>query len=61
MQGADTYTTTAVIAVEAARRLVADGTKPGVLAPAQAFDPTDFLNFLTSHGLRWTINTPSLP
>jgi len=43
IRGTDTYGTTAVIAAEAACRL-ADGTaKPGVLAPAQAFDPRDFL------------------
>jgi short subunit dehydrogenase-like uncharacterized protein len=57
LQGTDTYGTTAAIAVEAARRLIADGAKPGVLAPAQAFDPAGFLNFLISHGLRWSIST----
>lgn len=57
VQGIDTYGTTAVIAAEAARRLVTNGGKPGVLAPAQAFDPTSFLNFLAPHGLQWAINT----
>ena len=57
MQGTDTYGTTATIAVEAARRLAADGAEPGVLAPAQAFDPPGFLDFLTSHDLRWSITT----
>jgi short subunit dehydrogenase-like uncharacterized protein len=56
--GIDTYGTTAIIAVEAARRLVADGATPGVLAPAQAFDPASFLDFLRPHGLRWHITTP---
>lgn len=55
IEGTDTYGTTAIIAVEAARRLAADPPKSGALAPAQAFDPTDFLNFLTPHGLTWTI------
>ena len=55
VQGHDTYGITAVIAVEAAPRLVADGAKPGVLAPAQAYDPISFLTFLTPHGIRWTI------
>jgi len=55
VQGRDTYGITAVIAVEAARRLVADGAKPGVLAPAQAYDPTSFLTFLAPHGISWTI------
>lgn len=46
-----------MIAVEAARRLIADGAKPGVLTPAQAFDPAGFLDFLTARGLRWSIGT----
>lgn len=57
----DTYGTTATIAVEAARRLVARPPKPGVLAAAQAFDPADFLDFLGSHELRWTIDTVDQP
>src|SRR5437879_2830888 len=32
VEGADTYGTTAAVVVEAARRLVVDGAKPGVLA-----------------------------
>ncbi|MEU3271140.1 saccharopine dehydrogenase NADP-binding domain-containing protein [Saccharomonospora sp. NPDC006951] len=55
VQGTDTYGTTAVIAVEAAHRLAADGAKPGVLAPAQAYDAAGFLAFLTGHGLQWEI------
>jgi short subunit dehydrogenase-like uncharacterized protein len=55
VSGQDTYGATAVIAVESARRLAADGAKPGVLAPAQAFDPAGFLDFLTGHGTRWGI------
>jgi hypothetical protein len=35
----------------AARGLVADGAPAGVLAPAQAFDPEDFLAFLADHGI----------
>jgi short subunit dehydrogenase-like uncharacterized protein len=53
--GTDTYGTTAVVAVEGARRLVADGAAPGVLAPAQAFDPADFLDALAPRGVRWTV------
>src|SRR5262249_53739617 len=49
------YGTTAVIAVEAAGRLVADSAKPGVLTPAQAYDPTSFLNLLAPHAITWTI------
>jgi len=61
VQGPDTYGTTAVIAVEAARRLVADGAKPGVLAPAQGYDPTSFLDFLAPYGISWTIAVPDTP
>ncbi|GIL29199.1 saccharopine dehydrogenase family protein [Actinocatenispora comari] len=55
IRGRDTYGTTAVIAVEAARRLVADGASHGVLAPAQAYDPASFLDFLGQHGITWAI------
>jgi short subunit dehydrogenase-like uncharacterized protein len=57
LQGQDGYGLTAVIAVEAARRLVADGAKAGVLAPSQAFDPESFLGFLEGHGVRWSVDT----
>jgi short subunit dehydrogenase-like uncharacterized protein len=55
VQGTDTYGTTAVIVAESALRLTANGIKPGVLAPAQAYDPADFLNSLAEHGIRYTI------
>jgi short subunit dehydrogenase-like uncharacterized protein len=57
VRGPDTYGSTAVIAVEAARRLAAggEGAPRGVLAPAQAFDPTDFLGFLAARGILTTI------
>jgi short subunit dehydrogenase-like uncharacterized protein len=55
VEGVDTYGTTAAIAVEAARRLAVDGARPGVLAPAQAFDAPDFLGFLDRVGLRWWV------
>ncbi|MBF5001907.1 saccharopine dehydrogenase NADP-binding domain-containing protein [Nocardia sp. BSTN01] len=55
IRGADTYGTTAVIAVEAARRIATGGTEPGVLTPAQAFDAADFLAFLSDHRLSWAI------
>jgi hypothetical protein len=56
VEGRDAYGTTGVIAVEAARRLVTDPPGPGVLAAAQAYDPSDFLNFLTPYGVTWTID-----
>jgi short subunit dehydrogenase-like uncharacterized protein len=55
VEGTDGYGTTAVIAVEAARRLAVHGAKPGVLAPSQAFNPASFLDFLSGHGVRWRI------
>lgn len=56
VHGTDMQGITAVIAVEGARRLVADSTKPGVLAPAQAFDPAGFLDFLTAYGVHWSVS-----
>jgi hypothetical protein len=32
-----------------------------VLAPAQAFDPTSFLTFLTPHSISWTISVSDAP
>ena len=55
IDGSDTYGTTAIAAVEAARRLSTYGAKPGVLAPAQAFDAADFADSLAPHGVRWTV------
>ncbi|WUH98532.1 saccharopine dehydrogenase NADP-binding domain-containing protein [Spirillospora sp. NBC_00431] len=57
--GTDTYGTPARMAVEGARRLVVDPPKPGVLTPAQAFSPADFLDYLRDNGLTWTIGAPS--
>jgi short subunit dehydrogenase-like uncharacterized protein len=55
VQGPDTCCSTAVIASEAAVRLSTSPAKPGVLAPAQAFDPAGFLAALAPHGITWTI------
>jgi short subunit dehydrogenase-like uncharacterized protein len=59
IQGPDTYGTTAVIAVEGARRLATDGAPGGVLAAAQAFGPAGFLDALAPHGITWSIQEPS--
>jgi short subunit dehydrogenase-like uncharacterized protein len=56
VQGVDLYGTTAVIAVEGARRLITNGGRTGVLAPAQAYDATGFLDFLRPYGLSWSVN-----
>ncbi|GAB3842232.1 saccharopine dehydrogenase family protein [Dactylosporangium cerinum] len=53
IRGRDVYGSTAVIAVEGARRLVAGADRTGVLSPAQAFDIADFLRFLSTHGFSY--------
>lgn len=55
VSGPDSYGATAVIAVESARLLAGRGARPGVLAPAQAFDPAGFLDFLTRYQASWSI------
>ncbi|MDP4507262.1 saccharopine dehydrogenase family protein [Nonomuraea turcica] len=56
--GLDAYGTTAVIAVEGARRLVADGAPAGTLTPAQAFGPAAFLDHLaTVHNITYRVET----
>jgi short subunit dehydrogenase-like uncharacterized protein len=55
IEGADTYGTTAVIAVECARRLVEGQAPSGVLAASQAFKPVEFLDYLAAHNVRWRI------
>lgn len=60
VSGPDTYGTTALIAVEGARRLAADCATAGVLAPSEAFDPAGFLDFLTPHGIGWSIEVRGL-
>jgi short subunit dehydrogenase-like uncharacterized protein len=55
VSGPDSYGATAVIAVESARLLAGRGARPGVLAPAQAFDPAGFLDFLTGYQASWSI------
>ncbi|MFD4295480.1 saccharopine dehydrogenase NADP-binding domain-containing protein [Rhodococcus sp. NPDC058532] len=55
LTGPDAYRDTAIMAVEAATRLATDDLKPGALAPAEAFDPTEFLNSLAGHDITWQI------
>ena len=57
IRGRDTYGTTAVAVAEAARRLNACDPAVWVRTPAQAFDPTDFLETLSCHDLSWSIET----
>ncbi|KAB2340985.1 saccharopine dehydrogenase family protein [Actinomadura rudentiformis] len=53
--GLDPYRLTAVIAVEGARRLAEGGAPSGARTPAEAFDPTGFLNFLEPFGVTWQV------
>ncbi|GAB3407059.1 saccharopine dehydrogenase family protein [Flindersiella endophytica] len=55
VEGQDTYGTTAFNAAEAVQRLANGTAEPGVRAPAQAFDPADFLDSLAVQGIRWRI------
>ena len=58
--GPDMYGVTAVIAVRAAELLGAEGfDRAGVLAPAQAYDPEDFLSFLEPHGVTFRVEEPA--
>jgi short subunit dehydrogenase-like uncharacterized protein len=62
VSGPDMYGITAVIAVHAAELLGADGFDgAGALAPAQAFDPEDFLRFLEPHGVSFRVEEPARP
>lgn len=56
LSGVDSYRDSALMAVAAAVRLVGDGTATtGVRAAAEVFEPTDFLDELTTHGITWRI------
>ncbi len=52
LRGSDIYGITAVTTVEGAARMAAPGfERSGALAPAQAFEPDDFLRSLEPHGV----------
>ncbi len=57
LQGRDIYGCTAVIAVEAVRRLLSQPVRPGVLAPSEAYGVADFLDFLVPYGFSWSVET----
>jgi short subunit dehydrogenase-like uncharacterized protein len=60
VRGSDVYGLTAVIAVHAAT-LLADPAfdRAGTLAPAEAFDPVEFLNYLGDHGVSFRVDAPA--
>jgi short subunit dehydrogenase-like uncharacterized protein len=60
VRGGDVYGLTAVIAVHAASLLAGAGfDAAGALAPAEAFDPVEFLNYLGDHGVSYTVDAPT--
>ena len=62
VRGSDPYGLTAVTLVHGAERMSGDGyAEAGVLAPAEAYDPESFLNYLTDHDLSWELDRPAVP
>jgi short subunit dehydrogenase-like uncharacterized protein len=60
VSGRDVYGTTAVIAVELARRMAsAEFGGSGALAPAQVVDAEEFLGFLGEHGVSHRVERPA--
>jgi short subunit dehydrogenase-like uncharacterized protein len=59
VEGSDTYGTAAAIAVECAVRIVGSPAKSGVLAPSEAFEPSEFLDRLAAYDVRWRIEGES--
>ena len=56
LRGRDMYGLTAAIAVHAAELVAAEGyAGRGVLAPASAFDPVEFLDYLADHGVSYEV------
>lgn len=55
VDGVDSYRDSALLAVEIATRLAAGSAKPGALAPAEAFEPAEFLDALARFGITWRI------
>ncbi|MEV0366430.1 saccharopine dehydrogenase NADP-binding domain-containing protein [Nocardia fusca] len=55
VSGTDAYRDTALMAVEVAVRLAAGAAPAGVLAPAEAFEPVEFLDALGVFDITWRI------
>jgi hypothetical protein len=55
VEGNDSYGATAAIAVEAAVQLAGSDAPAGVLSPAQAYDPSSFLDLMAPHGMQWSV------
>ena len=60
VRGSDVYGLTAVTLVHGAELMWAEGyDRRGALGPAAAYDPERFLDFLTRHGVSWTLERPT--
>jgi short subunit dehydrogenase-like uncharacterized protein len=58
-RGSDVYGLTAVTLVHGAELMSAPGyDRAGALAPAAAYEPEAFLNFLGDHGISWELTKP---
>jgi hypothetical protein len=55
VHGVDVYGSSAKIALEGLRRLIAGSSPAGVLAPSQAFDPATVLDALAPAGITWSV------
>ncbi|WP_039794794.1 saccharopine dehydrogenase NADP-binding domain-containing protein [Nocardia araoensis] len=55
LSGVHSYRDSALMAMETAVRLAEGGVPSGALAPAEAFDPADFLDALAPFGITWRI------
>ncbi len=53
--GPDAYRNSAQLVVEAATRIVAGAGKPGAQAPAELFDPVEFLGAVAAFGMTWSL------
>ena len=60
VRGSDVYGLTAVSAVHAASLVADPGFEAaGAVAPAEAFDAVEFLNYLGDHGVAYTVEAPA--
>ena len=55
LEGSDMYGTTAVTAVEAVHRILADTPAAGVRTPGECFPAAAVLDSLAPHGVRWAV------
>ncbi|MEU1952634.1 saccharopine dehydrogenase NADP-binding domain-containing protein [Nocardia rhamnosiphila] len=56
LSGVDSYRDSGLMAVAAAVELAEGTVRPGVLAAAEAFDPSAFLDGLAPHGISWRLD-----